>query len=784
MSLALGVGLATAVFSVVDGVLLRPLPYGDPDAIVRVNEVVSGRPTAFDAVPRSTLGRWERQTRAVAAFGPYAMSDVRIGAGAQTYVGVRVETGDRFFDVLRTTAAAGRLLSAADGVRGAPMVALLSHAFWKSAFQGDANVTGRSLLLDDQPAAIVGVLPQDFTYPSASVAVYTPGRFRLPDAPPGVAQAFVGPPIQLAARMRDGATPADVAREVVEMSLQGAAPGPTAPPTPVFTVATLQDDLVKDVRPALVMLLASVACVLLIVCVNLANLLLARGTARQREISVRAALGASRWGTMRPLFLEGLLLSLIGGALGLFVAVVLVASVPLTSTIDPLLAAQVRIDARVLAFTLAISAAIGVAVGVLPAWQTPVRSSPAFAASHVQVLPGTSLRAERVRSGLVVAQVALAMGLAMAATLLSRSLVTLLQVDLGFRPEQVASLQVRLPVSGGTAFDWRARFFETFLGRIASQPGVRAAGFTTSLPMHETFSQMPVKVEGVSAAPEAPRRAHREVVTPGYFEALGMTLVAGRRFAEADSIGSERVLVVNEAFVSAFLPDRDPLGHRVMAFGDWARIVGVVRSKRHAGLRSDRRPELYLPLAQAPPDVVAESGAGVVYRANEPMLLMSAVRSALRDLQPMAAIEHEGALADRIWTSTAQPRFYATVMGVFAALAMVTALVGLFGVLSYVVERRRVEIGVRRALGATSRDISHLVIGRGLRLLAIALPIGLAGSAAGAGLLRNLLFGVAPIDPATFVIIGVAVPAVALVACIWPARTAVRIAPIDALRDE
>jgi putative ABC transport system permease protein len=302
--------------------------------------------------------------------------------------------------------------------------------------------------------------------------------------------------------------------------------------------------------------------------------------------------------------------------------------------------------------------------------------------------------------------------------------------------------------------------------------------------MHETFSQTPVRVEGVIADPAAPRRAHREVVTPGYFDALGMTIVAGRRLVAADTTASERVLVVNEVFAAAFLADRDPLAHRVMVFGDWARIVGVVRSKRHAGLRSDRRPELFIPLAQAPPDVVSDSGAGIIYRANEPMLLMPAVRRVLRDLQPMAAIENEGALDERIWTSTAQPRFFATVMGVFAALAMVTALVGLFGVLSYIVERRRVEIGVRRALGATSRDISRLVLGRGLRLLAIALPLGLACSAAGVGLLRNLLFGVAPVDPTTIAVVGIAVPVVALAACIWPARRAVNIAPIDALREE
>jgi hypothetical protein len=288
-------------------------------------------------------------------------------------------------------------------------------------------------------------------------------------------------------------------------------------------VIRLQDDLVKDVRPALVVLLVSVACVLAIVCVNLTNLLLARGTARQREIAIRAALGASRWDVTRPLMLEGLLLSAIGGGAGLVVASMLLASLPLTSSVDPMLAAQVRIDGRVLAFTLALTGCIGVVVSVLPAWLAPAaRVKDAVSGSHVH-LSGVSVGAEQLRSGLVVVQVALAVVLAVGAALLSRSLVTLLTVDLGFRPEQALSVQVRLPSGGGSTFGWRARFYDAFVARLASHPGVRAAGFTTSLPMHETFSQSGVRIDGVPPPdPTAAMRAHREVVTPGYFTAIGL----------------------------------------------------------------------------------------------------------------------------------------------------------------------------------------------------------------------------------------------------------------------
>jgi hypothetical protein len=280
-------------------------------------------------------------------------------------------------------------------------------------------------------------------------------------------------------------------------------------------------------------------------------------------------------------------------------------------------------------------------------------------------------------------------------------------------------------------------------------------------------------------------RAHREVVTPGYFAALGMRITNGRGLLPTDTAASERVVVVNEALVDAYLRGREPLGHRVMLFGRWHRVAGIAASKRHAGLRSESRPEYYAALAQAPPDIALGSGAGLVLRTTgDPLALLPYVRSTLRDLQPFAAVENEGALDARVWASTAQPRFYATVMGAFATLALVTALVGLFGVLSYVVERRRVEIGVRRALGATGRDVSGLVLGKGLKLVGLAVPLGVLGAAAGVGLLRSLLFGIEPADPSTFAVVAIVVPAVALAACLMPARRAARIEPLDALRDE
>jgi predicted permease len=788
-SLSLGIGLATAIFSIVDGVLLRPLPYDDADRIVRIREVTAGRLPQGDEVPRPLVRVWQEHSQTVAAFAPYALTEVRLLADSETFAGVRVDVGPRFFDVLRVRPLHGRLLGPADALRTADSVAVLTHGFWRRAYAGDPGVIGRRVLIDDAPAEIVGVLPEEFTYPSAEVALLTPGRNMLPETEPGRAQAFLLPQLELLARLRPGADPDDAAREAVALSarLAASSAGASAPAVAAFEVRRLRDDLVRHLRPALIVLFAAVGCLLAIVCVNLANLLLARGTTRQREMAVRAALGATRWEMTRPLVFEGLILAFTGAALGLGLAAVLVASMPLTASIDPMLASRVQVDARVLTFTFGISALIGVVVGALPAWLAPegvVRA--AVSSSHVHVLPGAAVRAEHLRGALVVVQVALAIVLAVAATLLSRSLATLLSVDLGFEPDRAVVAQIRLPPTGGTAFGWRDRFYEELTARLRTERAVQAAGFTSTLPLRESFARSAVPIaEIVPADPSSPPRAHREVVTPGYFEAIGLPILAGRGFLAGDVAEGERVAIVNEAFVKAFFGGRAPLDQRLMQFGMWHRVVGVARSKRHAGLRSEARPEFYVPLAQAPPDVATASSAGIAIRAaGSAHDVLPLLRSALRRLQPHAAIVEEAILEERLWATTAAPRFYATIMNAFAILALVTALIGLFGVLSFIVERRRVEIGVRRALGATGRDISELVVRKGLMLVLIAIPIGLAGAAAAVGLLRSLLFGIEPADPATFAIVLIAVPIVALAACAWPARRAASIEPLDALREE
>jgi predicted permease len=521
--------------------------------------------------------------------------------------------------------------------------------------------------------------------------------------------------------------------------------------------------------------------------VNLTNLLLARGTVRQREMALRAALGASRWGMSRALACESLIVGVAGGALGLAFAWGVVHWLPEFTALDPGLAQQIRLDGRILFFTVALTAAISVIFGALPAWQAPAgRVKEALSASHAHLLPGASLKAEHLRSALVVIQVALAIVLVVTATLLARSLVGLLRVDLGFNPDQAITFQVRMPSDGDREYGWRVEYYNELVHALSQRPGVTAAGFTTNLLMMETFTNTSVRVDGVPPPQGMERpQAHREVVSPGYFQAIGLRVLAGRGFSETDTAESERVVVVNEVFARAFLPGRDPIGQRVMSFGrDWHRIVGVVSSKRHRGPDVQPGPEFYNVLRQVPVETITGTTAGFVLRGQGDLSqLWPMVRAETRKLLPDAPIFNETVLSDRVWRSSAQPRFYASVAGLFAILALATSLVGLYGVLAFAVERRRVEIGVRRALGATPWQISTLVLGRGLMMVAIGVPLGTAGAAAGAGALRSMLFGVEPLDPLTFVTVVIAVPLVALAACYVPARRAISIEPLDALRE-
>ncbi|HUR20523.1 MAG TPA: ABC transporter permease, partial [Vicinamibacterales bacterium] len=659
-SLALGVGLTTAVYSVLDGVLLRPLPYTDSDRIVHLRQIQPDAASGVaDDVSRALLGQWMLETERLESITAFGVDEKTLSFGPTKSAALVADVSPGFFEVMHTRPAHGRLFTTADTNPTGPCVVLLGHAYWLSVMGGDDAVVNQSMVIESQTCAIAGVLPASFTYPSSNVAVYRLTHYVWPDPTLRRSTASFGVRLTVLGRMKHGAAAGDVAAEGDRVWGRLRAAGAYSDTTvrPTFSVRRLQDELAESLRPALLVLMAAVSCVLVITCVNLTNLLLARGTVRQREMALRAALGASRWGMSRALAFESLIVGLAGGALGLAIAWAVVQWLPELTALDAGVAQQVRLDGRILVFTMALTAVISVIFGVLPAWQAPAgRVKEALSATHVHLLPGASLKAEHLRSALVVIQVALAIVLVVTAALLARSLVGLLRVDLGFNPDRAITFQVRMPPPAGREYGWQLEYYNHLITMISHRPGVAAAGFTTSLPMMETYSNTTVRIDGVPP-PEGLDRAqsHREVVSPEYFAAIGLRVLAGRGFTDSDTAESEHVIVVNETFARTFLPGRDPIGHRVMSFGrDWYRIVGVVSSKRHSGPSAEPRPEFYNVLRQMPVEAMIGATAGFAVRGQGDVNpLWPMLRAESGTLLPDAPIFNETVMSERVWRSSA-----------------------------------------------------------------------------------------------------------------------------------
>jgi len=787
LSLALGMSLTTAVYSVVDGVLLRPLPYHDSDRIVRLREVIRlDRPGAVDDVTRPLLGRWIAETRHLESIAVVGVEDALIRVGTTTASGAVARANASLFEVLSVQPLHGRLFGEAERSPDAPAVAVLGHQYWQQVLGGRPDVIGQSLSVAERSATIIGVLPPTFGFPSGAITAYILTHVRYPDPTLRQAVAMWGPTLVALGRARPGVDTATIEVEGLDVWRRMMTAIGVEREPPVIQVRRLQEELSAGSRPALLLLMTAATCVLLITCINLTSILLARATVRQREMALRAALGATRWSMSRVLGLESLIITVVGGALGLAGAHGLLLWLPTYAGLDAGVAATIQINGRVVVFVAGVTGTIGAVLGVLPVWQAPAtRVKEALAASQAHLIPGAAFRAESVRSALVILQVSLAVVLVLGAALLARSLTTLMRVDLGMAPEQAASFQVRLPAATDREYGWRAVFVRDLLEALAARPGVAAVGFSTVLPLHEDFSGASIRVDGGQGVP-ADAKVHREVVSPDYFRALGMRVVGGRGFSPADSEFSEPVIVVNETFARTFVPHRSAVDARVMSIGrEWYRIIGVVADKRHMGPASPPRAELYHVLRQAPPDVVQSPAAGFVIRtAGSPDAWWSSIRDEAARLQPGSALHGQAALAERVWSTSAQPRFYAAVSGVFATLALVTAAVGLYGVLAFAVERRRLEIGVRRALGATPSQIASLVMRRGMSLVAIGLPLGAVAAALTASSLQTLLFGVEPLDPPAFAGVLAVMVSVASLASYLPARRATTIEPLDALREE
>ncbi|MEJ7809818.1 MAG: ABC transporter permease [Gemmatimonadaceae bacterium] len=782
--LAVGIGAGTTIFSFVNAVLVRPLPYGDADRIValfadRPKHGVTRSNISFADFEDLTAGSRAFEAASAYISAPTALS----GLGEPERLERAIVSPD-FFRVLRVPPALGRTLLPEDA-SPTPHAAVLSYGLWARRFGSDPAIVGRTLTLNGRPYTVVGIMPRAFRHPE--VDVWTP-------LDPQVLRQDTRDNrfLQAVARLHPGASLERAQAELETVARRLEREHPESNTGWRARVRPLHADLAADLRSPLVILLAAVAFVLLISCANVANLLLARGASRQREVAVRIALGASRGRLVRQFLTESLLLAGVGGGLGILLSMwgtrLLRAAIPVE------VPAWIRptIDGRVLAFTVIVSLLTGALFGIVPSLHA---SRPELNAELKQGGRGgtAGLARSRLRGALVIVEVALSLVLLAGAALLIGSFVRMQRADPGFDPRGVLALRVSLPAARYGEDVQRAAFFAALLERVRGIPGVGSAAAVATPPMASESYWTSVSAEGRPAARLGDETyAHNQQVTPRYFRTMRVPLAAGRDVAEQDAAGATPVALVSETLAHTFWPGSDPLGKRFRLGGadsrsPWLTVIGVVRDTRQFGIRKPAPPEIYQSALQLPPHamtLVVRASCDRTPGACDPAALAPLVRAELAALDPALpsydVATMEQVVARNLW----QPRLYGMLLGAFAAVAVLLAAVGLYGVISYAVTQRTKEIGVRMALGARPRDVLRLVVGEGWVLTAIGIGVGLAGALVAARALAGMLFGVSPSDPATFLGIAALLAAVALFASYIPARRASRVDPVIAMRND
>ncbi len=789
LTLALGIGANTAIFSVVNGVILKPLPYPDASQLIFITSQFPG--LGFDQfwVSAPEFVEFRERNQSFQDVGGYRAGAVNLGTEDQPRRVNSALVTSELMPVLGVPALRGRQFTRADTLPGAEDVAVLSSEIWRAAFGGDESVIGRVLPIDGTPTRIVGIMPPGYDVHDAKAQVWLP--LTLDPANPGNRGGHF---LYLVGRLKNGVTIAQANMDVERMlqSWIELNPGTHVPSQTGHRIRldALQDDLVGGIRTALFVLQGAVTFVLLIACANLANLLLARAESRQKEFAIRSALGAGRWRLLRQFLTEGVLLALIGGAVGAAIGYgglrALIASSP--NSIPR--SAEIALDPAVLVFTVVVSVLTGLLFGMAPLLHLREQVVSVSLKESGQRTTAGSARA-RVRSGLVMAEVALAVVLVIGAGLLLRSFWNLMTVNAGFDRSRLVTFGIVLTGPTYRSPESVVGFFNRLTGRLSEQPGVQGVAAMTGLPPVRQVNANDTDFEGYTAPPEGPAENidYYQTVTRDYLKTMGIALVEGRDFSPSD-VASGPVVLVNETLAKTFFKKESPIGKRLKpGFGPtvpWFTIVGVVDDVKQGGVSAKTGTELYFFNEQGPSATqFAPRNMNIVLRTPLPLeSIAPEIRQIVQSMDPALPVVRLRTMEDVFAESVSRPRFLAQLLGVFAGLALMLAAIGTYGILSYSVSERRREIGIHMALGATRGNVLRMVLGQGLRLTVVGLVIGLAASFGLTRLLQAQLFNVRPSDPATTVSVAAFIALVALAACYIPANRATRVDPMVVLRDE
>lgn len=785
LSIALGIGANTTVFSVINAVLLKSLPYKDPESLVLIWGY-STNVTALtkrDQVSATDVADFRSQSTVFEDVATYAGWFPLISGGTETERVQGIQVGDGFFKVMQGQPLLGRVFAPEEQEEGKDFVIVLGYGLWQRRFNGDPHIVGQTAYMSGRAYTIVGVMGPDFK-PLPPSLVWPEGQFYRPVAEAYDNDARDERHLRAIARLKPGVTIEQARNEINVIAQRLEKDHPQTNHERGAHVVSITEDVVGGIRPTLLLVFGAVMFVLLVACANVANLLLARATVRSREITIRAAIGAKRSQIVRQLLTESLLLSLTGGAVGLLFAVwstSLIAS--FGEKIHPLFG-DAHIDLRVLGFTFLIAALTGLIFGIAPALQI---SKPNLAESLKDASRGRGGSSRnRLRSALVVSEIALTLVLLVCAGLLTRTIIRLRNVDTGFDTTKVLSMNIGIPSIKYPKPENQVAFFKDVTDRIAALPGVKAAGITSVLPLSDNFDGRGVIIE------DQPRQRGQEisadlyVTTPGYLRAMGIPLVKGRLITEQDTTDAAKVALINTTMATQLWPNQDPLGKRIKFPGNdknpqpWRTVVGVVSDVAQYALDTKPPMQMYLPHAQFPTSV----NNIVVKTEADPLSMVAAARREVLAVDKEQAVYNVTTLQQLYGDSILTRKFFMYLLLIFAGIALVLAAVGIYGVMSYVATQRTHEIGIRMALGAQTRDVLKLIIGNGMALTFIGVVTGLAAAFALTRLMTSLLFGVTATDSATYVTVAAGLICIALLACYIPARRATKVDPLVALRYE